>query len=77
MLDGIRLDWLRNGSVPGYGARATVAPDGSICLRHGHWHATLPAVAAGPPPPATGHAEQAAPGAIPRAIVTRPGPQAS
>lgn len=77
ILDGIRLDWLRNGSVPGYGARATVAPDGSICLRHGHWHATLPAVAAGPPPPATGHAEQAAPGAIPRAIVTRPGPQAS
>jgi len=77
ILDGIRLDWLRNGSVPGYGARATVAPDGSICLRHGHWHATLPAVAAGPPPPATGHAEQAAPGAIPQAIVTRPGPQSS
>ena len=52
---------------------ATVAPDGSIYLRHGHWHATLPA-AAGPPP---GHAELAAPGVIPQAIVTRPGPQAS
>ncbi len=72
ILDGIRLDWLRTGSLPVHGARATVAPDGSICLRNGPWHATLPAAAG--PPPDTGHA---APGVIAQAIVTRPGPQAS
>ncbi len=75
ILDGIRLDWLRNGSLPLHGAGATVAPDGSICLRHGPWHATLPAAAG--PPPDTGHADHAAPGVIAQAIVTRPGPQAS
>ena len=33
-----------------YGADATVTPDGTICLQHGHWQATLPASPNGPPP---------------------------
>ena len=43
ILDGIRLAWLRDGSLPVYGADATITPDGAIHLRHGHWQATLPA----------------------------------
>ncbi len=43
ILDGIRLAWLRDGSLPVYGADATITPDGAIHLSHGHWHATLPA----------------------------------
>ena len=46
ILDGIRLSWLRDGSLPVYGADATITPDGAIHLRQGHWQATLPA---GPP----------------------------
>lgn len=46
ILDGIRLSWLRDGSLPVFGASATIAPDGAIRLDHGHWHATLPATTA-------------------------------
>ncbi len=42
ILDGIRLSWLRDGSLPVHGADATITPDGAIHLRHGHWQATLP-----------------------------------
>ena len=49
ILDGIRLDWLRDGSLPVYGAGATITPDGTIRLRHHHWQATLPAPPDGPP----------------------------
>lgn len=42
ILDGIRLSWLRDGSLPVHGADATITPDGAIHLRHGHWRATLP-----------------------------------
>ena len=49
ILDGIRLDWLRDGSLPVYGAGATITPDGAIQLRHHHWQATLPAPPDGPP----------------------------
>ncbi|MGA2828215.1 MAG: rRNA adenine N-6-methyltransferase family protein [Streptosporangiaceae bacterium] len=45
ILDGIRLGWLRDGSLPVYGAGATITPDGTIHLSHGHWQATLPAQA--------------------------------
>jgi hypothetical protein len=45
ILDGIRLGWLRDGSLPVYGAGATITPDGTIRLSHGHWQATLPAQA--------------------------------
>jgi protein-L-isoaspartate O-methyltransferase len=42
ILDGIRLSWLRDGSLPVHGADATITPDGAIHLRRGHWRATLP-----------------------------------
>jgi protein-L-isoaspartate O-methyltransferase len=45
ILDGIRLSWLRDGSLPVYGADATITPDGTIHLRHGHWQATFPSQA--------------------------------
>jgi len=45
ILDGIRLSWLRDGSLPAYGAAATITPDGTIHLRHASWQATLPAQA--------------------------------
>lgn len=45
ILDGIRLRWLRDGSLPVHGADATITPDGAIHLRHGHWQATLPSQA--------------------------------
>jgi hypothetical protein len=41
ILDGIRLSWLRDGSLPAFGAGATTTPDGTIHLRHGSWQATL------------------------------------
>ncbi len=43
ILDRIRLGWLRDGSLPVHGADATITPDGTVHLRHGHWQATLPA----------------------------------
>ena len=43
ILDELRLAWLREGSLPVYGAAATITPDGAIHLRHNRWHATLPA----------------------------------
>ena len=45
ILDGIRLRWLRDGSLPVHGADAAITPDGAIHLRHGHWQATLPSQA--------------------------------
>ena len=50
ILEGIRLDWLRDGSLPVHGADVTITADGTICLQHGHWQATLPASPNGPPP---------------------------
>ena len=43
LLDDARRDWLRNGSLPAYGARVTISPDGTITLRRGRWQARLPA----------------------------------
>lgn len=41
LLDDVRLTWLREGSLPVYGARVTIAPSGSIQLRRGAWKATI------------------------------------
>ena len=41
LLDEIREMWLREGSLPVYGASATITPDGGIHLRRGQWRASL------------------------------------
>ena len=41
LLDEIREMWLRDGSLPIYGASATITPDGGIHLRRGKWQASL------------------------------------
>ncbi len=43
ILDDLRWDWLRDGSLPVYGAKAAISPDGSIRLRRGRWQADIPA----------------------------------
>jgi hypothetical protein len=42
-LDSIRGQWLRDGSLPAYGAAVSIAPDGSITFSRGEWQATIPA----------------------------------
>jgi hypothetical protein len=41
LLDEVREMWLREGSLPVYGASATITPDGGIHLRRGRWQASL------------------------------------
>ena len=41
LLDEVREMWLREGSLPVYGASATITPDGGIHLRRGRWRASL------------------------------------
>lgn len=41
LLDDVREMWLREGSLPVYGASATITPDGSIHLQRGRWRASL------------------------------------
>jgi len=41
ILDRPRGDWLRDGSLPAYGARVTISPDGTIVFRRGRWAATI------------------------------------
>jgi protein-L-isoaspartate O-methyltransferase len=43
ILDDLRRDWLRDGSLPAYGARVTVDPNGSLHFRRGRWTTDLPA----------------------------------
>lgn len=43
ILDGLRHTWLRDGSLPAYGAKVTITPDGGLHFQRGHWHATIPA----------------------------------
>lgn len=40
-LDELRDQWLRDGSLPAYGAKATITPDGAIHLSRGHWHVII------------------------------------
>ncbi|TLP62142.1 methyltransferase domain-containing protein [Microbispora triticiradicis] len=41
ILDQIRHQWLVDGSLPLYGAWATISPDGAIRLERGRWQATI------------------------------------
>ena len=41
ILDQIRRRWLHEGSLPVYGARVTITPDGETTLRRGQWEVTL------------------------------------
>ncbi|MCC5582021.1 methyltransferase domain-containing protein [Microtetraspora sp. AC03309] len=41
ILDQIRHQWLVDGSLPLYGAKATITPDGMIRLQRGGWKATI------------------------------------
>jgi protein-L-isoaspartate O-methyltransferase len=41
ILDQIRRRWLHEGSLPVYGAKVTITPDGETTLRRGQWAATL------------------------------------
>ena len=43
LLDETRHNWLKDGSLPAYGARVTITPDGTITLKRGRWEATIPA----------------------------------
>jgi len=43
ILDDTRHAWLRDGSLPAYGAKVTITPDGSIHLERGRWQAEIPA----------------------------------
>lgn len=43
ILDDIRHTWLREGSLPVYGADVAITPDGAIHLRRGRWQATIAA----------------------------------
>jgi protein-L-isoaspartate O-methyltransferase len=42
-LDEIRYAWLRDGKLPAYGASVTITSDGTITLKRGRWHASIPA----------------------------------
>ncbi len=39
----LRHAWLRDGSLPAYGAKVTITPDGGISLSRGRWHEVIPA----------------------------------
>jgi protein-L-isoaspartate O-methyltransferase len=42
-VDSIRHAWLRDGSLPAYGATVTITPDGGIHFKRGRWEAVIPA----------------------------------
>jgi protein-L-isoaspartate O-methyltransferase len=42
IVDDIRYRWLREGSLPVYGATVTITPDGACHLTRGRWQATIP-----------------------------------
>lgn len=41
-LDEIRHAWLSDGSLPAYGARVAIDPDGTLHLSRGSWRTTIP-----------------------------------
>lgn len=41
-LDRLRHIWLRDGSLPAYGAKVTITPDGGISLTRGRWREAIP-----------------------------------
>lgn len=42
IVDDIRYRWLREGSLPVYGAAVTITPEGVCHLKRGRWQATIP-----------------------------------
>jgi protein-L-isoaspartate O-methyltransferase len=42
IVDDLRGAWLRDGTLPAYGAAVTITPDGTIQLTRGRWQATIP-----------------------------------
>jgi hypothetical protein len=42
ILDDLRDGWLRDGSLPAYGAKVTITPDGGMQLTRGRWQAAIP-----------------------------------
>ncbi len=40
-LDDLRSQWLCDGSLPAYGAKARITPDGTVHLSRGRWQATI------------------------------------
>lgn len=42
-LDEIRRQWLHDGSLPVYGAKVTISPDGDMRLTRGRWEAEITA----------------------------------
>ncbi len=40
-LDDLWRQWLRDGSLPAYGAKAAITSDGTIHLIRGRWQATI------------------------------------
>lgn len=43
LLDETRRDWLKNGSLPAYGAAVTISPDGTTTIKRGRWKVVIPA----------------------------------
>jgi hypothetical protein len=41
VLGRLRDDWLRDGSLPSYGARVIISPDETLVFRRGCWTATI------------------------------------
>jgi Protein-L-isoaspartate(D-aspartate) O-methyltransferase (PCMT) len=41
ILDVLRRDWLRDGSLPAYGAKVTISPGGSLHFQRGRWQASI------------------------------------
>lgn len=41
IVDDLRYAWLRDGSLPAYGATVTITPDGVCHLQRGRWRATV------------------------------------
>lgn len=48
-LDSLRERWLRDGTLPAYGAAVIITPDGTITFRRGKWKATIPVNPSGTP----------------------------
>jgi hypothetical protein len=42
IVDDVRYRWLREGSLPVYGATVTITPEGVCQLKRGRWRATIP-----------------------------------
>ena len=71
--DELRHAWLRDGTLPAYGADVTITPDGAITLKRGRWQATIPAWT---PPSCSATFSLTAPRTRPGRGITSTGPRA-